>query len=166
MSKPAIDPVNVGPCRLRLMEETDIEQARLWRNRDDIRHRFVNSDIITPEAQQRWWESYRDREDDLFFVIEETEEGLGPVGALALYDIDNRRAEFGRLMIGEDAARGRGLAKQATTAALTIAFDHLDLDEVYLKVYPDNEPAIAVYRACGFKETCLKKGMIHMINHS
>ena len=90
---------------------------------------------------------------------------MGPVGAAAVYDIDGHagRAEIGRLMIGEDTARGRGLAKSATRAGLTVAFDILDLDEVYLKVYPDNGPAIAVYHACGFEETGLQDGMINMI---
>lgn len=165
MSKPAINPVQFGPCRLRLAEKADIEQIRVWRNQPEIRKWFLCKDVITVDDQKRWWRSYQGCDDDLYFVVEETDEGLGPVGVAALYDIACGRAEFGRLMIGETTAQGRGLAQAAVTAALTIAFAQLDLDEVFLKVYPDNEPAIAVYKTCGFKETGVEDGMVHMIRH-
>ena len=50
------------------------------------------------------------------FVIEETETLKRPVGQVALYNIDwaAGTGEFGRLMIGDADAQGRGLARLAT----------------------------------------------------
>jgi diamine N-acetyltransferase len=78
-----------------------------------------------------------------------------PIGQVAVYNIDwlKGTAEFGRLMIGEADAVGRGLARAATTAVLALAFDRFGLQEVYLEVLPSNERAIKVYEACGFEVT-------------
>ena len=77
------------------------------------------------------------------------------MGQVSIYDVDwqEHRGEYGRLMLGEPAARGRGLARAATTTLLEWALGPLGLEEVYLEVFEDNAPALAVYRASGFVET-------------
>jgi RimJ/RimL family protein N-acetyltransferase len=164
MSKKKITALEKKNCQIRLLEEKDLEQLRQWRNQDHIRSCFVNKDIISAEQQQKWWAGYKDREDDYVFIIEEIEEGLGPVGAISLYHIDwdNKRAEYGRLMLGEPKARGKGLARTASELVLLIAFELFLLDEVYLEVYADNQPAIKVYEACGFEQTGLEEGLLKM----
>jgi len=78
-----------------------------------------------------------------------------PIGQVAIYNIDwaSGTAEFGRLMIGENGAAGRGLARAATDAVVTLAFEQLGLQEIYLEVVPGNVRAIKVYEACGFEVT-------------
>jgi len=150
-----VSPLVRDSCRLRLLEESDIERLRCWRNQYHILKWFIHSEPIEPDQQRAWWNAYRLRDDDYMFVIEEVAEGLGPVGAAALYHIDceRKRAEYGRLMIGESAARGRGLARTATELVIEFTFNQLGLSEVYLEVFSDNEPAVALYRGCGFEET-------------
>jgi len=162
--KRVVAPLVGDNCCLRMLEENDIERLRRWRNQDAIRKWFVQSDPISPEQQRSWWEKYRHRADDYVFVIEETAENMGPVGSVALYNIDmeNKRAEYGRLMIGEGEAHGKGLAKAATRLLLQFAFDQLGLNEVYLDVFPDNGPAIAVYRDCGFKQAGCRNRLLRM----
>jgi len=162
--KRAVSPLARDGCRLRLLEESDIERLRCWRNQDHIRKWFVHSEPIEPDRQRAWWDAYRFRDDDYVFVIEEVAEGLGAVGAVALYHIDHeqKRAECGRLMIGEPAARGRGLARTATELVIEFAFDQLGLREVYLEVFSDNEPAIGLYRSCGFEETGRRERLLCM----
>ena len=74
---------------------------------------------------------------------------------MAIYNIDwpGGTAEFGRLMIGEADAAGRGLAREATAAVVALALEQLGLQEVYLEVFPSNVRAIKVYEACGFEVT-------------
>jgi RimJ/RimL family protein N-acetyltransferase len=80
---------------------------------------------------------------------------MRPVGQIALYDIDwaAKRAQFGRLMIGDEAARRRGLARVATALLVDDALTRWGLQEIYLRCVADNDRALAVYAACGFQET-------------
>jgi RimJ/RimL family protein N-acetyltransferase len=164
MGKPDIPALERGRVRLRLLQEADLPMTRDWRNQDHIRRWFIYSGIITPEQHERWWRAYRERDDDFVFVIEETETLTRPVGQVSIYNIDRSaaRAEFGRLMIGEDAARGLGIARLATAALVESALTTWGLREIYLECLEDNSVALAIYEACGFRETARNDGLVHM----
>jgi RimJ/RimL family protein N-acetyltransferase len=148
-----IPPLATEGARLRLLEERDLALTRAWRNQDQIRRWFLTSDPITPQQHQEWFGRYKDRDDDFVFVIEETEVLKRPVGQVSLYHVDwlSGRAEYGRLMIGEEQARGRGLARRATTLLIDHAFGSMGLRELYLECLNDNHRALAVYADCGFE---------------
>jgi RimJ/RimL family protein N-acetyltransferase len=140
--------------RLRPLAEADLPLTRAWRNRDEIRRWFRTSEPIGAAQHAAWWERYRDRDDDLVWIVEEKREagGVRPVGMIALYAIDPSRgeAEFGRLMLGEPDAVGKGLATEATRLVSGLALGELGLRRVHLEVAADNAAAIAVYERCGF----------------
>src|SRR5262245_57259986 len=152
MTKRPIPPLQGDRVTLRLLEEADLPRTLAWRNQDHIRRWFVHSDIIPEDQHRRWFEAYRERDDDFVFVIEETRTLRKSVGQVSLYRVDwiRRRAEYGRLMIGEADAAGRGLARQATAVLIDYALGTLGLREIELEVFADNAPAIAIYSACGF----------------
>lgn len=164
MGKRAIAPLTNGPVRLRLLEERDLPATLAWRNQDHIRKWFFYSDVIAPEQHRLWWERYRDRDDDFVFVIEETETLRRPVGQVSIYNVDweRRRAEFGRLMIGDREASGNGLARLATERLVNEALGPWGLAEVYLEVLSNNAPALAIYRKCGFVESGRKGDTVMM----
>jgi diamine N-acetyltransferase len=164
LAKRQIGPLTSGRVRLRLLQEADLPMTLAWRNQDHIRTWFVHSDVITPDQHRRWYEGYRDRDDDFVFVIEEIETLHRPVGQVALYRIDRaaKRAEFGRLLVGDPEARGHGLAAAATRLLMAEAFGPMALNEVVLEVFETNSAALAVYQACGFVETGRVGGMIAM----
>lgn len=164
-SKRQIAPLVNGRVRLRLLDESDLPMTRDWRNQDHVRKWFLNSDPITPEQHRAWWERYRHRDDDFVFVIEETETLERPVGQVSIYNIDwvAGRAEFGRLLIGDVAARGRGLARLATERVVAAALNDWGLREVYLEVRSANAPAITIYQSCGFREIEHHDGVIKML---
>jgi len=147
-----IAPLATEGARLRLLEERDLALTRAWRNQDQIRRWFLMSNPITSEQHQEWFRLYKDRDDDFVFVIEETEVLRRPVGQVSLYQVDwlLGRAEFGRLMIGEEKARGLGLARRVTTLLIDHAFGPMGLRELYLECLNDNHRALAVYADCGF----------------
>jgi RimJ/RimL family protein N-acetyltransferase len=124
-----------------------------WRNQDHIRSWFFSSDVIAPAQHRAWFEQYTARDDDFVFVIEETETLNRPVGQVSLYHIDWAvgRAEFGRLMIGDEAATGLGLARLATARLVEEALTVWGLREVYLECVSTNTRALAIYAACGFR---------------
>src|SRR5208282_4845185 len=100
--KRQLAPLQAGRIRLRLLEEQDLPRTLAWRNQDHIRRWFFFSERLTPEQHAAWFVSYRQRDDDFVFIIEEAGDGR-PIGQVALYHVDwlAGTAEFGRLMIGE-----------------------------------------------------------------
>jgi diamine N-acetyltransferase len=164
VAKRALGPYESEKVRLRLLEETDLPRTLAWRNQDHIRKWFFNSDVIDEDRHRAWFAKYSERDDDFVFVIESRADAGMPVGQVSLYHIDweGRTAEYGRLMIGEPSARGRGLAHAATDRLLEAAFVEIELREVYLEVVATNEPAIAIYRACGFVAESPSGGTIRM----
>jgi diamine N-acetyltransferase len=155
MGKRLIPPLQTGGIRLRLLEERDLAQTLAWRNQDHIRRWFFSSDRLAPEQHAGWFARYQERDDDFVFIIEQTEGDVRPIGQAAIYYVDwpRGKAVFGRLMIGEADAAGRGLARAATAALVDLARDQLGLRELYLEVMPGNLPAIRVYESCGFEVT-------------
>lgn len=94
---------------LRPLERKDIENLRVWRN-DATQTRFLRKiDHITPEMQEKWYESYLKDNDTIAFAIEETEHLHRMVGSLSLYDFREEQAEIGRLQVGDMEARGHGI---------------------------------------------------------
>jgi RimJ/RimL family protein N-acetyltransferase len=155
VGKRQISPLVAGRVRLRLLDRSDLPRTLAWRNQDHIRRWFFYSERLTMEQHTGWFARYHERDDDFVFVIEETGNEPQPVGQVAIYNVDWTKgtAEFGRLMIGEADAAGRGLAREATQAVVNLALRQLGLREVYLEVIPTNQRAIHVYEACGFEVT-------------
>jgi RimJ/RimL family protein N-acetyltransferase len=165
VTKRLIPPLAGERVVLRLLEEADLPRTLGWRNQDHIRRWFVHSDVITPEQHRRWFDGYRERDDDFVFVIEETRDLRKPVGQVSLYRIDwaRHRAEYGRLMIGEADAVGRGLAHEGTAVLLQYATTTLALREIELEVFAENAAAIAIYSACGFRMQEQRGPLLHMV---
>ncbi|HEY8393585.1 MAG TPA: GNAT family N-acetyltransferase, partial [Thermaerobacter sp.] len=75
------------------------------------------------------------------------------VGEISLHPYEGARrhaAVFG--MSVHDAYQGRGVGTALLEACLDLADRRLLLDRVELNVYPDNEPALRLYRKFGFQE--------------
>jgi diamine N-acetyltransferase len=164
MAKLIFAPIKKGGLRLRLLEENDLPLTLFWRNQVGIREWFLNPEIISAEQHQSWFRDYQERENDYVFVIEETERYRGPIGQISLYQIDRKanRAELGRLMIGHSEAVGQGLGRLATELLIEVAFDSLDLEELFLTVRHDNTKAIAIYQSCGFRQDEARNNIITM----
>jgi diamine N-acetyltransferase len=161
MSKRHLAPLVNGRVRLRLLEEEDLPMTLAWRNQDHVRQWFLHSDVITADQHREWFNQYRLRDDDFVFVIEETETLQKPVGQVSLYHLDQSagRAEFGRLIIGDPAAAGQGLAREATACLVGEALGPWQLGEVYLEVKDTNAAALAIYRRCGFQSSGNREGV-------
>jgi len=150
---------------LRLLEQNDLPLTLLWRNQDTIRKWFINTDVIQEEKHLAWFERYTKLDNDFIFVILAKDLDNLPVGQVSLYNINWEigRAEYGRLMIGNPIARGKGYAKQATALLLESAFNILNLNEVFLEVKLDNKLAIAIYESAGFIITEQSSDLISMV---
>lgn len=159
--------------RLRPLAQNDIELLRVWRNDKDNSHFLKPIPYITTEMQQAWFKEYLTDIGTYTWAIDEIIELDRCVGSVSLYSfhkdfsklsdneydlsIMNERAktknsacEFGRLMIGDPEARGRGIGLLATRLCIDIAFNMLDVETVYLSVDRENIPAYKIYSEAGF----------------
>ncbi len=133
---------------IRTITNNDIELIRYWRNDESIRSCFVDSKIISSSQQQNWYEGYKNKKDDYMFIIELEQK---PVGSIALYHITSTTAEYGRLMIGEKMALGKGVAQTASKLIIQFA-EILGIECIYLEVFKSNIVAYNLYLKVGFKD--------------
>ncbi len=136
-----------GRVVLKSMTEEDIEKMRILRNKNRLF--FIHSDEITKDAQRQWYGAYLLRENDYLFSVFYEEKWIG---AVSIYDVDieQSKAEFGRLLIDRAAAGVGGLGVDTTQAACQIAYKELGICTIVLEVYEDNEAAKCTYLKAGF----------------
>ena len=164
MTKRFIRPFETGQIGLRLLASEDLPTTLAWRNQDRVRKHFISSRSLTPEEHRSWFESYASKDDDFVFLFSDAHELSRPVGQISLYRIDwaRKTAEFGRLIVGEDQALHKGLARATTQLILNLAFDYFKLQSIILDVFESNDAAMAIYRAVGFTISSVRDGLVRM----
>jgi RimJ/RimL family protein N-acetyltransferase len=148
MSRAELVPVVDGDATLRMLTRSDLALTLAWRNHPSSRIWFHSTDEISFAGHRSWFERYLDRDDDHVFILERAQQAVAQV---ALYDIRDDSAEFGRLLV-DPGARGRGHALRATLLCLRAA-DALRIRRLHLEVKADNAAAIRVYEHAGFRRT-------------
>jgi RimJ/RimL family protein N-acetyltransferase len=147
MTAEVLSPIVDGDAELRMLTADDLPLTLAWRNHPDSRRWFHSTAPIAPDDHAAWFSRYLNRADDYVFVIEVAGE---PVAQVALYDIANGTAEFGRMLVSPEA-RGRGISHRATKLCLRVADEVLGLSQTHLEVKRDNVRAIRAYEAAGFQ---------------
>ncbi|MCC7073423.1 MAG: GNAT family N-acetyltransferase [Deltaproteobacteria bacterium] len=138
--------------RLRALERADLEQLRAWVNDPEVM-RFSNTlRPISDVEQARWLEAAVSSAHAVWFGIEDARRGQPTlVGTCCLVDIDGvgRKAEL-RIRIGDPDAWGGGLGTEACQLLVRHAFDALNLERVWLRVFDHNARALRLYQKLGF----------------
>jgi len=161
LEKPRIqiegDGIDLIPLR-----EQHLPMTMAWRNADDVRIWFKNSDAISADQHLQWYAEYSRKLDDFVFVIRERA-SAALVGQIALYYVDRNRgeAEMGRLIVAP-GSEGRGLMKKACRCLINHAMTDLGLGRIYLEVLPSNERAIHLYEKLGFQIVSREKSLLLM----
>jgi RimJ/RimL family protein N-acetyltransferase len=95
----------------------------------------------------------RDDSETLAFKVIDQESGK-TIGHISLGRIDrkNQSARVGKVLVGDQSARGKGIGQQMIKEILKIAFDELHLHRVSLGVFDFNHSAIACYEKAGFQK--------------
>ena len=63
----------------------------------------------------------------------------------------NKSSRISRVLVGDNAAKGKGICQQMTKAALKIGFEELGLHRISLGVYENNKAALNCYLKSGFQ---------------
>lgn len=164
MTKRHLPPVENDLVILRLLQKEDLPLTLAWRNQDEIRRWFLTTDVIEVEKHSAWYDRYQNLDNDFIFVIQSKQLANLPVGQISIYaiDWDARVGEYGRLMIGEPLAKGKGLAKSASQLLLGVGFGVLGLERIVLEVKKNNIAAISLYQHLGFVQTETQNDLILM----
>lgn len=136
--------------KLRPLVTSDIESLRIWRNNPQNSKFLRKIPFITKEMQIEWYRNYLDNSDEICFAIEEVECLNRVVGSLSLYGFNNDYCFLGKILVGDDAAHGKGIGTNAAIAASNFAFIRLNFNEVRLHVFSDNIAGKKIYERAGF----------------
>jgi diamine N-acetyltransferase len=144
------DQVALGPLRRDL-----VPTYQRWFNDFAVMGSW-DSDVVGPvarESVEKVYDRTAENEQSRHFTIYE-KATLRPIGRTNLHRINHahRVAHFG-LFIGERDLWGRGYGTEATRLVLAYAFAQLNLHNVSLEVFADNERAVRAYLRAGFRHT-------------
>jgi len=138
--------------RLRAIEENDLLTLTNWRNDPEVYRQFFEYEPLSLVMERKWFDEFLKRREEKFWIAETIKESK-PVGTIGLVNIHwrNRRAEMGRVLVCPEC-RGNGYGKEMSELLLEYAFDHMNLNRIYLEVFADNTRAVSLYKSLGFLE--------------
>ncbi|POA24506.1 MULTISPECIES: GNAT family N-acetyltransferase [unclassified Pseudomonas] len=156
--KPTLYSTSDEVVGIRLLEVADLPATLAWRNRDENRRWFINSNIIEWGSHIKWFESYQKKSDDFVFVIEADGELVGQCAVYGV-DLDRKRAEVGRFLAAPDKA-GKGYIKRGCQLLINTCWHQIGLETLFLEVLAENVRAISLYVKLGFVEVSRKGKLI------
>ncbi len=138
---------------LRPITAADTDRILKWRNCKRVMDNFIYRVPLTRDVHEQWLRNKVATGDVVQMII--CEQGAlpeSPVGSVYLRDVDreNGTAEYG-IFLGEDAALGKGYAKDAARLMVRYAFEVLGLQSLGLRVFEDNLAARRSYEYAGFR---------------
>jgi RimJ/RimL family protein N-acetyltransferase len=110
---------------------------------------FANM-LIDEESEKNALERLVKAQFNFAIILKENDEVIGNVGFPKL-DYINRIGEVG-IFIGDKNYWKNGYGKESLELLLDFGFNLLNLNNIYLRVYSFNTPAIKCYEKIGFKE--------------
>ncbi|MBI9043380.1 MAG: GNAT family N-acetyltransferase [Anaerolineaceae bacterium] len=139
--------------RLRAIERMDLELYVKWLNDPEVRRHLTIYQPMSMAQEETWYENnLKNSLNEQPLAIEIDKSGKWTlIGNIGLMDFDYRiqSAELG-LFIGDKREWGKGYGKDAICLMLTHAFNSLNLNRVFLRVYEDNSRGIRLYEKIGF----------------
>lgn len=114
---------------------------------------FFEYEPLNEKQQLSWWEESYLRPNEKNYIVISQEDKVF-IGTISLVNIDmrNKKAELGRLYIDPQYRKG-GFGFEVINILLQYAFDHLNLNKIYLEVFSHNTNAKTLYIKSGFEYT-------------
>lgn len=123
---------------LHRVKHEDIELIRTMRNREDIRRRMFDQEIVSPEQQENWFLSINNMH-NYYFLIHHNSEKIGLIYGKNL-DFDKRENEGG-IFVWADEVIGSGIATKASICLMELSFEFFLANQVFARVRDDNPAA-------------------------
>jgi RimJ/RimL family protein N-acetyltransferase len=136
----------------RPFEESDLELRTKWLQNPAVADNlgWQNRRGTTLEEQKKWYENYKDNDNDHRFIILADDIPVGMVGITDISPVDHNGMLY--VLIGEDDYRGNGIGRKACEFIIDFAFGKLKFHKLFLEVNSYNSKAIALYKSLGFTE--------------
>ena len=144
---------------LRAPGPTDVAMLYEWENRKES-WKVSNTIIPYSRHQLRQYvetgqDIYANRQMRLMICLNGEEVSIG---CIDLFEFDplHRRAGVG-VIIGQNAERGKGYAREALKLLVEYAFTTLQLHQLFCGISVSNEPSLKLFQGQGFEITGTKK---------
>lgn len=138
--------------QIRAIEENELDQIANWRNDPAVYEFFYEYMPISARQQKIWFDKQLQNQNEMNFIVASINENK-PIGTVSIYNIDrrNRKAEWGRLLIGEKQFLSGGYGSEIEALILDYCFNHLNLNKLYCEVLQSNENVIRLHEKFGFQ---------------
>lgn len=138
-----------GEAYIRSLAASDCEALRAWEGDEAIAGSLAGAKLQNLLESEGDWDAMREHSDLFAICFKDDDRIVGMLGFTEI-DRDTGQAEFGK-MIGEPAARGKGLAGKATRTVIDYGFDVLGLNRIYLHTLDGNIKNIRLNQSLGFR---------------
>lgn len=130
---------------LRPIQESDAEVSSALRNGEDTYSWFYSNRKFTLEEVQSWIGNLNPLTDWVFMV----EQDNILIGTCSVYNISDRKAEVGRIIVSENA-RGKGIGTTILQEITKIATAKGDIDILYANIKIDNVRSYKAFEKAGY----------------
>ena len=150
--------MNHSALHLRAREPTDLDFLFALENDQRL---WTVSNTLVPFSKFTLKEYIAHAKDDIFtakqqrFVIIDAQNTT--MGLVDLYDFDPIHHRAGVGIVIAAPHRGKGIGKEALSLIEEVAFQRLQLHQLYAGVGEDNPASLALFKAAGYEQCGLKK---------
>lgn len=147
----------------RLRPVTDADAAFILSLRtDSSKSKYIHKVSGQITDQLEWLKKYYKREGDYYFIIE-NKKNFNSEGVISLYDIERSTlsGEWGRWIISP----GSLSAVESAWLIYKLAFDVLNLKEVYCRTVADNSSVVSFHDSCGIENKKKLPNFFELNNH-
>ncbi len=146
--------------KLNRLTKADIEMVRNWRNSKEVAKYMYTENEISSEQQANWFESIKDREDCIYWIIEYDGKKLGLASLTGINQ--TLQSCYWAFYLGDQSVRGAGIGSKIEYNVLSYVFEKLELNKLRCEVFVENDMVIKMHEKFGFRreayyrEHCIK----------
>lgn len=129
------------------------ENTVRWLNDEKIKSSFGLTKNVTIDSHKRWISSL---ENTFIWAIYDPDT-KSHCGNILLFVNYPHHSAFFQLYIGDRRSYGKRLGYYSLLCVINFAFKQLNLNRIWLQVFPDNIRAISLYEKLGFKKEGIER---------
>ncbi len=134
---------------LKRLTKEDIELLRIWRNSESVNRFMEYRKYITPEMQEKWFESINNP-NNFYYIIIYNDEKIGLINDKGFDRFGKATSEAG-LFIAVDKYKNTFVPVLASLILLEVSFFYLGGKDSYIRILKDNISSIKYNTRLGYE---------------